>query len=53
MAPAFSTLWFCHPSQGSAWLQYDDGQVARAKLANVQLVALLEGYKPSTAKEGS
>jgi ParB family chromosome partitioning protein len=40
------------PSQGSAWLQYDDGQVAQAKLANVHLVALVEGYKPSTAKEG-
>ena len=41
------------PSEGSAWLRYDDGQVARAKLANVQLVALREGYKPSPAKEGS
>jgi ParB family chromosome partitioning protein len=41
------------PSQDSAWLKYDDGQVAPAKLANVQLVALVEGYKPSTVKEGS
>jgi ParB family chromosome partitioning protein len=41
------------PSEGSAWLKYDDGQVAQAKLANVQLVALFEEYKPSTVKEGS
>jgi ParB family transcriptional regulator, chromosome partitioning protein len=42
------------PSKGFAWLKYEgDGQVVQARLANVQLVALLEGYKPSTAKEGS
>jgi ParB family chromosome partitioning protein len=41
------------PSEGSAWLQYDDGQVAQAKLANIQIVALVEGYKPAAAKEGS
>jgi ParB family chromosome partitioning protein len=41
------------PSNGSAWLRYDDGQVAQARLANVQLVALVEGYKPSTARESS
>jgi ParB family transcriptional regulator, chromosome partitioning protein len=41
------------PSEGSAWLKYDDGQVTHAKLANVQLVALVEGYTPPTAKEDS
>ena len=41
------------PSQDSAWLKYDDGQVTRAKLANIKIVALVEGYKPSTVKEGS
>ena len=41
------------PSQDTAWLKYEDGQVARAKLANVKLVALVEGFKPSTVEEGS
>jgi ParB family chromosome partitioning protein len=41
------------PSEGSAWLEYDDGQVAQAKLASVQLVALLEAYKPSTPRKAA
>jgi ParB family chromosome partitioning protein len=41
------------PSQDTAWLKYEDGQIARAKLAHLKMVALVEGYKSSTVKEGS